>query len=229
MSEKYPIVPLRDIVIFPNVSSPLLIGRKASVKALDKVGENGYLFVVAQKDPIVEEVKDSDLYNYGTVVKVIHITNIADDTYKILVEGEYRAKVLNYSKRSGIMFAEVEPIVPEYEDDDEEIVAIVRMVKEVFEEYVSLHKKLSLVIPLSLSSLKEAEEVVQGAAIIARILGLDTAVIGVEENKPDAIAKLKEVAPKYNISVQGLPVNYLFLLTVLTAGSGSALMRRFWP
>ena len=160
MSEKYPIVPLRDIVIFPNVSSPLLIGRKASVKALDKVGENGYLFVVAQKDPIVEEVKDSDLYNYGTVVKVIHITNIADDTYKILVEGEYRAKVLNYSKRSGIMFAEVEPIVPEYEDDDEEIVAIVRMVKEVFEEYVSLHKKLSLVIPLSLSSLKEAEEVV---------------------------------------------------------------------
>ncbi len=157
----YPVLPLRDIVVFPHITSPLLVGRSPSVNALKKAEKEGYLFVVTQKEPLKEDIVPNDLYTVGTVVRIVHITDISDNTYKVLVDGEYRARVVQYVKNEDMIEAELEPIVDDYDDmEDEEIVAAIRMVKDAFEDYIKLHKKIPMELVLSLLSLKDASETI---------------------------------------------------------------------
>ena len=96
-SAPYPVMPLRDIVLFPGMVAPLVVGRKNSIRALEyALEERSLIFLVAQKDAGVNEPFPQDLYSYGVLASVVQLLRLPDGTMKALVEGKFRAKVLTY-------------------------------------------------------------------------------------------------------------------------------------
>ena len=97
----FPVLPLRDIVVFPHLVAPLFVGRKQSVNALNHVmtGDKK-IFLLSQKNSDIDNPNEKNLYSYGTVAKVLQLLKLPDGTLKVLVEGIYRAKVakLNFNK-----------------------------------------------------------------------------------------------------------------------------------
>ena len=92
----YPILPLRDIVVYPNMVVPLFVGREKSIQALEEVmSNNRELFLVAQKDSTTEDPTKDSLYQYGTVASIMQLLKLPDNTVKVLVEGTSRAKSAN--------------------------------------------------------------------------------------------------------------------------------------
>ena len=101
-----PVLPLRDIVVFPNVTTPLFVGREKSINALDFVmGETKKILLFAQKNPDVDNPKDQDLYSCGTIAEVLQLLKLPDGTVKILVEGKSICKVLEYNKNDKFLDA----------------------------------------------------------------------------------------------------------------------------
>ena len=104
-----PILPLRDIVVFPNVTTPLFVGREKSINALDSVmKESKQIFLVAQKNPDVDNPKDTDLYSVGTVAEILQLLKLPDGTVKILVEGKYISKIKEFNVNEKFIDAKVE-------------------------------------------------------------------------------------------------------------------------
>ena len=104
-----PVLPLRDIVVFPNVTTPLFVGRERSINALDFVmGETKKILLLAQKNPDIDNPKDQDLYNVGTIAEVLQLLKLPDGTVKILVEGKSVCKVLEYNKNDKFLDAKIE-------------------------------------------------------------------------------------------------------------------------
>ena len=96
-----PLLPLRDIVIFPSMVVPLFVGREKSIKALQEVMKSDKSIVlVTQKNSEVDDPEDKDLYGYGCLSKVLQLLKLPDGTVKVLVEGEKRVKILNYKKEN---------------------------------------------------------------------------------------------------------------------------------
>ena len=137
-----PVLPLRDIVVFPDMVAPLFVGRDKSVRALEMVedGENE-IMLVAQKDATVDDPGSGDLYETGTIANILQLLKLPDGTVKVLVEGRQRARLSELHDRGDYFEADIagfesEPI----EDDDLE--ALVRAVIEQFENYVKLNRKI---------------------------------------------------------------------------------------
>jgi len=104
-----PVLPLRDIVVFPNVTTPLFVGREKSINALDFVmGETKKILLLAQKNADIDNPKDQDLYNVGTIAEVLQLLKLPDGTVKILVEGKSVCKVLEYNKNEKFLDAKIE-------------------------------------------------------------------------------------------------------------------------
>ena len=104
-----PVLPLRDIVVFPNVTTPLFVGREKSINALDFVmGETKKILLLAQKNADIDNPKDQDLYNVGTIAEVLQLLKLPDGTVKILVEGKSVCKVLEYNKNDKFLDAKIE-------------------------------------------------------------------------------------------------------------------------
>ena len=140
--ERLPVLPLRDIVVFPHVVMPLLVGRAASLAALDAAsGEDRLVLLVAQRDPETQEPAAADLYRVGVVARVRHLSRLATGTVKVLVEGLARARVSRYVPGNDCLRAIVEPMTPFVLDDGDDQ-AHLRRVVSLFEEYVSLHRRL---------------------------------------------------------------------------------------
>ena len=94
-----PILPLRDIVVFPNVTTPLFVGREKSINALESVmAETKKILLLAQKNPDTDNPKDQDLYSIGTIAEVLQLLKLPDGTVKILVEGKAIFKVKEFNK-----------------------------------------------------------------------------------------------------------------------------------
>ena len=150
-----PVLPLRDIVVFPNMVAPLFVGREKSVRALDVVedGENE-IMLIAQRDATVDEPADEDLYAIGTVATILQLLKLPDGTVKVLVEGKSRARMVALADRGDYFEAEVEPL-PEAEDASQDVQTLSRAVIEQFEGYVKLNRKIP---PESVSSISEIEE-----------------------------------------------------------------------
>ena len=119
----YPILPLRDIVVYPNMVVPLFVGREKSIQALEEVMNNDReLFLVAQKDSTTEDPSEDNLYTHGTVASIMQLLKLPDNTVKVLVEGTSRAKIRNFIP--GEKFHQVEvDLVNEIVLDDPEIEA----------------------------------------------------------------------------------------------------------
>jgi ATP-dependent Lon protease len=142
LGERVPVLPLRDVVVFPHVVMPLLVGRAASLAALELAnGEVRVILLVAQRDPETQEPVAADLYRVGVLARVRQLTRLGTGTIKVLVEGLGRARVARYVAVGDALRAVVEPMTPFVlgTGDDE---AHLRRVVSLFEEYVVLHRRL---------------------------------------------------------------------------------------
>ena len=154
MTKVFPVLPLRDIVLFPNVIVPLFVGRERSVKALEKVAEeDGEIFIVTQKNAADDNPDTSGLYRYGTVAGVVQMLKLPDGTIKVLVEGYRRAKAENFIEDE-YLSAEVRECEELYEDNYE-IKALCKTVKENFDVYVKMNKKILPEVAVSVSQIED--------------------------------------------------------------------------
>jgi len=150
-----PLLPLRDVVVYPHLVIPLFVGRAKSVKALEIASEqNKQILLVAQKSPNNDEPQADDLYSVGTVATVLQMLKLPDGTVKVLVEGVYRAKVSEFTEVDGCFAAKVERIDAETSDSNE-IQALMRTVFTQFDQYVKLHKKIPPEILTSLATIDD--------------------------------------------------------------------------
>lgn len=165
MSEKkeqdsiYPVLPLRDIVVFPHVVVPLFVGRDKSIGALDDaIANNKQVLLVAQTDSLIDSPYTGDLYKVGTIANVLQMLKLPDGTVKILAEGVARAKVLDWTQSDRFFEALAEPITDK-KDKDSEIEALTRSVKNQFENFVRLNKRIGPEALVAVSQLKEPQKI----------------------------------------------------------------------
>src|SRR6201992_2565438 len=142
-SHSYPVLPLRDIVVFPNIIVPLFVGREKSIRALEEVMKNDALIMLAtQKYASDDDPATDAIYETGTLASVLQLLKLPDGTVKVLVEGAQRGKVLNYTDRAE--YYEAQAVVLQDDAGDKvEVEALARSVVTEFENYVKLNKKVS--------------------------------------------------------------------------------------
>ncbi len=139
----YPILPLRDIVVFPHMVVPLFVGREKSVRALEDVMQDDkQILMLTQKTSAQEDPSCDDLYTVGTIGTVLQLLKLPDGTVKVLVEGSHRAKVTQFTQNPDFFQAFAEP-VEEFVGDHGELDAIARAVVGQFDQYVRLNKKIT--------------------------------------------------------------------------------------
>ncbi|MEL6830991.1 MAG: LON peptidase substrate-binding domain-containing protein, partial [Pseudomonadota bacterium] len=150
-----PVLPLRDIVVFPDMVAPLFVGRDKSVRALEMVDEGqNEIMLVAQKDPSTDDPGADDVHLVGTVATILQLLKLPDGTVKVLVEGTTRANVIGLEDRDDHYVAEIEPLDPMV-GDSSELQALMRAANEQFEQYAKLNRKIP---PESVSTIAELSE-----------------------------------------------------------------------
>ncbi|OOR99446.1 endopeptidase La [Haemophilus paracuniculus] len=138
-----PLLPLRDVVVFPFMVMPLFVGREKSIQALRAAMEsNKQLFLVAQKDPQKEDPTGGDMYDVGVVASIIQMLNLPDGTVKVLVEGQVRGKITHTRDDETGLWAEILPLASEYDDQNEELKALASTTLSEFETYIKSNKKI---------------------------------------------------------------------------------------
>jgi ATP-dependent Lon protease len=153
--ELYPVLPLRDIVVFPHMIVPLFVGRERSVRALEDVMKNDkQILLVAQKNAAQDDPTTDDIYQVGTVSTVLQLLKLPDGTVKVLVEGGQRARILGYADNADFFQARVEPIV-EQEGESKELEALGRSVVTQFEQYIRLNKKIPPEVLVSINQIED--------------------------------------------------------------------------
>ena len=172
MPRTLPLLPLRDIVVFPQMIVSLFVGRERSVKALEAVmGGDRQIFLVSQINSADEDPARDGLYEIGTMAKVVQLLKLPDGTVKVLVEGESRARLANLSDVDGRWDATVEPLDDEIEES-EELSGLVRSVAKQFESYVRQNKKVA---PEIVSAIGEIDDASKLADTVASNLNLKIA------------------------------------------------------
>jgi ATP-dependent proteinase. Serine peptidase. MEROPS family S16 len=156
--ERVPLLPLRDVVVFPHTVMPLFVGRKTSVNAITQaMGTNKYIFLVTQKDEKIENPTNDELYRVGTLATILQMLKLPDGTIKVLVEGVKRAKVEEFFD-SDDGFSEV--LVNDFmleSSEDTEIKAMMRLALESFETYIKLNKKIPEEVVKALQEISDVE------------------------------------------------------------------------
>ncbi|MEZ5690944.1 MAG: endopeptidase La [Rickettsiales bacterium] len=141
-SDTFPILPLRDIVVFPSMVVPLFVGREKSVRALEEVVKNnGKILLVTQKSGTIDEPSKNDIYHVGTIGNILQLLRLPDGTVKVLVEGVRRARIKEFLTDSDY-FQVVAETINENPGNVEETDAMFRTVIGQFEQYVKLNKKI---------------------------------------------------------------------------------------
>ncbi len=138
----YPLLPLRDIVIFPYMVTPLFVGRPRSIQALETAMEKDKtVFLTTQVDPKTDDPGEEDIYPIGTVGQVIQLLKLPDGTVKVLVEGKHRGRIKDYDEGGECAFASIEAL-HDLPEESPEVEALLRSVCDTFETYVDLGKKI---------------------------------------------------------------------------------------
>ena len=159
-----PILPLRDVVVYPHMVIPLFVGREKSIQALEAAMDNGkQILLVAQKSASKDEPAQEDLYEIGTVSSILQLLKLPDGTVKVLVEGNKRARIVSYLGEEEYFTAQIKELDEEVVDDRESEV-LIRSLTTQFDQYVKLNKKIPPEILTSLSSIEEAERMVDTIA-----------------------------------------------------------------
>ena len=170
--ELFPVLPLRDIVVFPHMIVPLFVGRERSISALEEVMRTDrHILLAAQKNAGDDDPATDAIYEMGTLASVLQLLKLPDGTVKVLVEGTQRARILRYTENRDYYEAEVERVA-EAVGTKEEIEALSRSAVSQFESYVKLNKKIS---PEVLGSLGQIEDYSKLADTIASHLAIKIA------------------------------------------------------
>ncbi len=140
--EILPVLPLRDIVIFPYMIFPVLVGREQSIRAANYALDNTkYIFLSTQKKSTIEDPKKEDVFREGTVAKIVQILKLPNGLMKILVDGLIQARIVEFTDNKNFFEAKVELILPEFEDDPE-MNAMIRQMSQLFKEYVKISRNI---------------------------------------------------------------------------------------
>ena len=151
----YPVLPLRDIVVFPGMIVPLFVGREKSVKALEEVmKDDKQILLIAQKNASQDDPGPDDIYTIGTLGTVLQMLKLPDDTVKVLVEGGRRLKIVGYTGKSEFFEANAVDM-EEAPTDAAELQAAARTVVSEFENYVKLNKKVPPEVVVSINKIEE--------------------------------------------------------------------------
>jgi len=151
----YPVLPLRDIVVFPGMIVPLFVGREKSVNALENVMQNDKkILLVAQKDAGDDDPAEDDIYDIGVIASVLQLLKLPDGTVKVLVEGEGRAEILKYTRTDDYFEAEA-GFIEVAESESTEIEALARSVISQFESYVKLNKRVPPEVVVSINQVDD--------------------------------------------------------------------------
>ncbi|MEO1602198.1 MAG: LON peptidase substrate-binding domain-containing protein, partial [Pseudomonadota bacterium] len=168
-TQTYPVLPLRDIVVFPYMIVPLFVGRTKSVNALEAVmADDRQILLASQRDAGEDDPSEEDIYTTGTLASVLQLLKLPDGTVKVLVEGRARARILGFKENEEYFEAEAEEI-PEGEVDDATVTALARSLRDQFERYVKLNKNVP---EEALSSIADIEEPAKLADTISGHLGV---------------------------------------------------------
>jgi len=151
-----PVLPLRDVVVFPHMVIPLFVGRDKSIRALDLAMESDKrILLVAQKSAETDDPGVADLYAIGTLAHVLQLLKLPDGTIKVLVEGMSRVEVDKVVERDGALAGRAHEVDPQMDRDDREIEAITRSLMSLFEQYVKTNRKLPPELMQTLSGIDE--------------------------------------------------------------------------
>lgn len=162
--DKIPLLPLRDIVIFPGMVVPLFIGRERSINALKyALSEGKEVFLVAQKNAVMDEPNQKDLYSYGTVGTVLQLLKMPDGTVKSLIEGKERAKIETFINHGDFIMAEVDKIEDHYVPDSR-IDALIRNIQSSFKSYAELNQKIGDDVAQSISAINDPIRLINSIA-----------------------------------------------------------------
>ncbi|KRE12766.1 DNA-binding protein [Bosea sp. Root483D1] len=154
-TDTYPVLPLRDIVVFPHMIVPLFVGREKSIRALEEVVKNdGLILLATQKNAGDDDPETADIYEIGTLARVLQLLKLPDSTVKVLVEGIGRAKATTYTATDNFYEAQAEALAEET-GKKVEVEALARSVVSEFENYVKLNKKISPEIVAAVSQIDE--------------------------------------------------------------------------
>ena len=151
-----PLLPLRDVVVFPHMVIPLFVGRPKSIKALEVAMEVGKsILLVAQKSAVKDEPEAEDLYSVGCVANILQMLKLPDGTVKVLVEGSQRARLEAIDARHEMFFSSARPVVAD-DGPNHEVEALRRAVIAQFDQYVKLNKKIPPEILTSITGIEDA-------------------------------------------------------------------------
>ncbi|MCX4349832.1 MAG: endopeptidase La [Alphaproteobacteria bacterium] len=151
----YPVLPLRDIVVYPKMIVPLFVGREKSIRALqDVVDKDQNIILATQKNAATEDPTSDDVFHVGTVGTVLQMLKLPDGTVKVLIEGMERVKITKFLKNPDYMEVQAE-ILPDAVENDTELEALVRAVLSQFEEYVKLSKKTPPEVLVSVNQIED--------------------------------------------------------------------------
>ena len=154
----YPVLPLRDIIVFPHVVVPLFVGRDKSVAALENaMANNKQVFLTAQVDALVDAPYTGDLYKTGTIANILQLLKLPDGTVKILVEGVCRAKVIEWTQNTAFFEAQISALPSQF-GNEAEVEALMRSVQEQFENYVRLNKRIGPEVLVAVTQIHDAEK-----------------------------------------------------------------------
>ncbi len=218
--KQVPLLPLRDIVVFPGMVVPLFIGRENSINALKyALSQEKEIFLATQKNAKMDDPSLRDIYSFGTLATVLQLLKMPDGTVKALVEGKRRGKIKNYLPDSGFFMVEVERIV-EHCEPDVKTEALIRSIHSTFEIYAKLHQRIggdvvetvtSITDPSQLvntvaahltakiiekQSLLETEDVNSRLERLYKILNAETDILEIEESLRQRVKKQMEKTQK---------------------------------
>ncbi len=164
-----PVLPLRDVVVFPHMVIPLFVGRRKSIKALEEAMESGKeIMLVAQKSASDDDPQPDRIHNIGTLANILQLLRLPDGTVKVLVEGERRAVIQRYVETEDYFSADV-AILEDQITNEKEVEALMRSVLSEFDQYVKLNMTLP---PEMLTSLTGIDDTGRLADTIAAHLSL---------------------------------------------------------
>jgi ATP-dependent Lon protease len=152
-----PVLPLRDVVVYPHMVIPLFVGRDKSIRALDGAMANDkQILLIAQKSADVDDPTVADLHRIGTLANILQLLKLPDGTVKVLVEGNQRARIERFLTTDDSFSAEIEPLAETLKTDEREQEVLIRSAIALFDQYVKLNKKVPPEVLTSLASIDEA-------------------------------------------------------------------------
>ncbi|MDA0938719.1 MAG: endopeptidase La [Proteobacteria bacterium] len=159
LPNQLPVLPLRDLVMFPEMVAPLFVGREKSIKALERIGGSNKVFVTAQKDATKDDPAASELYSIGMICRVLQVSKVQDMTIKVFIQGFVRAKASRIINKDGAMIAYLKPLVDEPCDENaKDIIALRRSLIKRFEEYSRFSKKANVEAVSNLQHIKSISD-----------------------------------------------------------------------